>query len=218
MRRTLLYLALPAICSIIAKGEIRFDDGLQCCIKTTGLGALELHTSYSMQYINGDTIINGILAKKAYESGVKRRVSHMEPTCFLNCQGPKIYYAKPSAEIRWLLLFDYSLAIGEECTVYSGVHYCPYNVKCVERIENYNGTGLKALKIICPEIDPRSHNIWIEGIGSDIGLFDSCDIAVDGVRSRAIYTTKDSNVLFYSPNCSLINKAEWQQAHQENRH
>lgn len=138
----------------------------------------------------GDTVVNGKTYLTVYkdefwnpETGTGRTISYalirydMDTKCLY---GIPVNTTQPLNSLSESLLYDFSMQVGDSVTITSFDRYHDLVAKCVGRdsVTLRNGEKRAALRIriINPkdqwgEPDGYDETIWIEGIGSNYGLF-----------------------------------------------
>lgn len=134
---------------------------------------------YNVFYLDGDTAIYGTNYSKIYnfinwdvrhyvgayrQDTLQRRVYARVPDFMY----PLPFHYQDTGEV---LLYDFSLQIGDSVKIPSAYYH--FNYLKVANIDSIiiNGNYRKVLEVAPVMFDPGVHSYWIEGIGSNKGLF-----------------------------------------------
>ena len=175
------------------------------------------------QFINGDTIINGLVYHNLYETSIDNLYSVYQNYYLISStynapysigqfredNNKHLYYFRYWNTFYDSLLFDFNLSIGD--TFRSTLNYGGYlKVSAIDSV--FDGTVFRKKYFLDNDtISSNNFTPWfiIEGIGSNGGFTDQI---VMGVESESnLYCFRENNIIKYSDsihNCSLVNIKE----------
>lgn len=161
---------------------------------------------------NGDSDLNGHMYIKVYPSDEAGSSYNLSPR-LIREEGDQVYYFDPFIQLD-TLLYDFSLQPGNEAHVYSDYQYSSLMVDSVGQIEIANElrkciyfseqSGYSAFDQLNYYGSDNSTVMWIEGIGSNDGLFAPAGGAyiTDGIGFLTCF--KENDTLKYGNECNLI--------------
>lgn len=128
-------------------------------------------------FIQGDSIFNSINYKKYYQTFDSIVTSGSFFALVREDTISKRVFAIPAENNDELLIYDFSLALNDTCTVYPlsfDAHSGPILIR-VEQIDSIllNGQYHKRFKMTDFYNDENLLEYWIDGIGSTLGVFNS---------------------------------------------
>jgi len=134
-------------------------------------------------YIDGDTVIGDHKCKKLYARN-EGNSNQIDFQMSLWEDGRKVYFI-PRGMDESFLLYDFSLNVGEKSTVYMPVSVIrPIGVvKEMERVVYVGGTERRCSLIRAYWNDSNTYSSagwWIEGIGCELGPFNTCGFEAVG--------------------------------------
>lgn len=174
---------------------------------------IDYYTGASFSYVaNGDSLLNGFTYIKLYSADATGSINNLPPR-LIREEGDKVYYYLADMESD-TLLYDFSLQPGQTAQVYSDY---PVNMLSVDSVGEIMIASQIRKCIYFSEPsgycvfaqanyfeDNHTPVTWIEGIGSNDGLFSPCGgwNIVDGIGFLTCF--KEHDTLKYGIDCNLV--------------
>ncbi|WP_440407790.1 hypothetical protein [Prevotella sp.] len=206
--------AIMIILSISIFGQTRFTDGMEW--KTQIWNTAKPVDEYNIEIskLDGTINVDGYNALRMYcekENEPESRTLKY----YVRTDKDKVYFMLPeNSSKKWYLMYDFSLAAGEGCYVYSpdyiGDNHEPYKsyIKCVsihqaEEDLYYSVMELEEYKDEKCSEPLRGMGKWLKDISSRNGVDYNIGFGMDG-KGSLLLEAKNGNNVFYSQNTSTI--------------
>ena len=168
---------------------------------------------------NGDTLINDTLYYKIYWGDEYQTTSSQES--YIREDNGKIFF-RMTEEIDYacfayddspfnqdLLLFDTTADEGDTIEVWNYWNASPISRLLISNVDTLFIAGMDRRVLSFYSLDTFAYGDWIEGIGTDRGLFAPWCSEVQILIELGCYSVNDSLVYQYLSNCGLVGVEEY---------
>lgn len=205
--KRLIYIVLAMIVPMAANCEFWFDDNAEWIVKCrdSSVPPFMSEDFFIATGIHGTQTVDGKEARVVYVDGAI--AGYIDTSRY-----PQVYFTHDFEAEGWQLLYDFGLAPGESCCVSLATNpACKYRIGCVGYIDDYKGSGFRAMEIAPymildadgDEFYCYRNEYWIFGIGSEYGLLDNCPFGLEGF-GHSLYSVQLDGKTVYGEDYAVL--------------